>query len=77
MCGQYAERVNKRGENLKAAFVLIVGQCSDAAVPTWSAISCSKDVLGFVAAIEALMFTFETWSERIRRDRWRHRRRKS
>jgi hypothetical protein len=66
MCGQYATRIYKRDENLKTAYLLILGQCSDPiktkleATPTWAAINASKDVLGLLSAIEALMFTNET-----------------
>lgn len=66
MCGQYAEREYKREDNLKTAYTLILGQCSDGiktkleALSTWSAINASKDVLGLLSAIEALMFTNES-----------------
>lgn len=71
MCSQHGERMYRRDENLQTAYHLILGQCSNnvksklEALAAWEKISEKKDVLALLAAIEALMFTFESGQDPV------------
>jgi hypothetical protein len=68
MCSQHGERMYRRDET---AYHLIRGQCSNdvksrlEALAAWEKISEKKDVLALLAAIKALMFTFESGQDPV------------